>query len=109
MIHEHNTLTVFTDCYNLLTVRSSHKILFKKGLILIGRCRIVRMICVDSLKYASEEEKEEEEETNEKIVVEEEKKEEEEKNTTKKRINKMYNKKLCPSVEHLVEFLYVLY
>ena len=69
---------------------------------------IVRMICVGSLKYASEEEEEEEEEEekmNEKIVVEEEKKEEEEKNTTKKRINKMYNKKLCPSVEHLVDFV----
>ena len=42
-------------------------------------------------------------------MVEEEKKEEEEKNTTKKRINQMSNKKLCPSVEHLVEFVYVLY
>ena len=40
-----------------------------------------------------------------KTVVEEEKKEEEEKNTTKKRIKKMYNKKLCPWVEHLVEFV----
>ena len=40
-----------------------------------------------------------------KTVVEEEKKEEEEKNTTKKRMNKMYNKKLYPSVEHLVEFV----
>ena len=67
------------------------------------------MICVSSLKYASEEEEEEEEEMNEKIVVEEEKKEEEKKNATKKRINEMYSKKLCPSVEHLVEFLYVLY
>ena len=46
---------------------------------------------------------------NEKIVVEEEKNEEENKNATKKRINEMYSKKLCPSVEHLVEFLYVLY
>ena len=44
-----------------------------------------------------------------KTVVEEENKKEDEKNTTKKRINKMYNKKLCPSVEHLVDFVYVLY
>ena len=42
-------------------------------------------------------------------MAEEEKKEEEEKNTTKKRMNKMNNKKLCPWVEHLVEFVYVLY
>ena len=38
-------------------------------------------------------------------MVEEEKKEEEQKNTTKKRINKMYNNKLCPSVEHSVDFV----
>ena len=38
-------------------------------------------------------------------MVEEEKKEEEEKNTTTKRINKMNDKKLCLSVEHLVEYL----
>ena len=42
-------------------------------------------------------------------MAEEEKKEEEEKNTIKKRINQMSNKKLCPSAERLVEFVYVLY
>ena len=40
--------------------------MFKKGLILIGRCRIERMICVGSLNYASEDKEEEEEERKEK-------------------------------------------
>ena len=38
-------------------------------------------------------------------MVEEEKKKKEEKNTTKKKMNKMYNKKLSPSVELLVDFV----
>ena len=120
------TDTVYSQ-YGVLT-----KFILKRGLILVGRCRIVGMICVGSLNYASEEEEEEEEEgrkeerkkerkkkkkkgktkqktDEEKTVVEEENKKEDEKNTTKKRINKMYNKKLCPSVEHLVDFVYVLY
>ena len=48
------TATVYSQ-YGVLT-----KFIFKKGLLLIGRCRIVRMICVGSLNYASEEEEEEE-------------------------------------------------
>ena len=62
-----DTRTQHTDCvYWLLqsthSTEFSQKLYFKKGLILIGRCRIVRMICVGSLNYASEEEEEEEEE-----------------------------------------------
>ena len=56
-MHEHNN----TDC---VTVYSQYgvltKCILKRGLILVGRCRIVGMICVGSLNYASEEEEEEE-------------------------------------------------